>query len=205
MGDAGVPDVQRAHLGVFAQVLAIAGRARHRRIAAGGIGKPIIPGGEHEGGDEALEIPFPWGRQGLVEIVDVEQNIALRRGEAPEIHQVAIAAGLHMDAGDRGLGEIRRHDRRGAAIEGEGRLEHSAITDRQQPGHAALVRSAQDGERIDLALAPLPGAMQPALHLVSQCTAGSQPVSRGDVGGNERRFSTGCSRFDCVLVAFRHR
>ena len=38
-------------------------------------------------------------RQGLVEIVDVEEDVALRRGEAAEVHQVSVAAGLHAKSG----------------------------------------------------------------------------------------------------------
>ena len=39
--------------------------------------------------------------QGLVEIVDVEQDVPFRGGECPEIHQMAVAASLDRNSGDR--------------------------------------------------------------------------------------------------------
>ena len=51
--------------------------------------------GDDDARDEPLEVPFPWGRQRLVEIIDVEDDISLRRGEAAEIQQMSVAASLH--------------------------------------------------------------------------------------------------------------
>ena len=52
---------------------------------------------DHDARREPLEIPLEWGRQRLVEVVDVEDDVALRRREAAEVHQVRVAAGLHAD------------------------------------------------------------------------------------------------------------
>ena len=43
---------------------------------------------------QALDVPLPRPGQGLVEVVDVEHQAALRGGEHPEVGQVGIAAGL---------------------------------------------------------------------------------------------------------------
>ena len=40
--------------------------------------------------------------QRLVEVVDVEDDVALRRGEAAEVQQMRVAARLHAQPGCRG-------------------------------------------------------------------------------------------------------
>ena len=57
----------------------------------------VVAAGDHEAGRQALDVPFPGRRQSLVEIVEVEDQVALGRGKQAEVGQVAIAAGLHLD------------------------------------------------------------------------------------------------------------
>ena len=83
-----------------------------------------MTGGDDDAGSQPLDVPLPWPRQGFVEIVDVEEDVALRRGETAEIHEMGVAAGLHAKTGRRCRGQIRRHDRGRAAVEGERRLRH---------------------------------------------------------------------------------
>ncbi len=75
--------------------------------------------GDDDAGRESLDVPFPGSRQGFVEIVDVEKDIALGRGEAAKIHKVSIPAGLHAKSGPWGRSQIGGHDRGRAAIERE--------------------------------------------------------------------------------------
>ena len=81
--------------------------------------------GDDNAGREPLDVPLPRRRQGFVEIVNVEENVALGRCETAEIHQVSVAAGLNAKAGSRGRRQIGRHERGRAAIEGERRLGHA--------------------------------------------------------------------------------
>jgi hypothetical protein len=99
--------------------------------------------GDYDARPESLDVPFPRSRQGLVEIADIEEDVALRRGETAEIHDVSVAAGLHGKAGPRGRGQIGSHDRGCAAIEGEGRLGHAPKANRDQFRNSALVGLAQ--------------------------------------------------------------
>ena len=46
-------------------------------------------------GRESLNVPLPRRRQCFIEIVDVEEDVALRRGETAEVHQVSVAARLN--------------------------------------------------------------------------------------------------------------
>ena len=78
-------------------------------------------------------------RQGFVEIIYIEQRIALGREKCAEIHQMTVAAGLRLDAG-RGLRrKIDRHEGGGAAQKGEWRLCHALMPNRQQRGQSPLV------------------------------------------------------------------
>jgi hypothetical protein len=89
-----------------------------------------VPRGEDDARREALDVPVPRRGQRLVEIVDVEENVPLRRREAAEIHQVSVAARLHPEPGGRGRRHVGGHDRGGAAIESERRLRHPPEADR---------------------------------------------------------------------------
>ncbi len=81
--------------------------------------------GDDNAGREPLNVPLPGRPQGFVEIVDVEEDVALGRGETAEVHQVSVAAGLDAKSGRRRRRQIGRHDCRGPAIEGERRLGHT--------------------------------------------------------------------------------
>ena len=90
--EAGIPDIEHIHGREVAHFLAIAARTGDRCIAAVCVGKPVRTGGEHKRCDEAFDVPLPRRRQRLVEVVDVENKPALRRGKAAKIHQMAVAA-----------------------------------------------------------------------------------------------------------------
>ena len=149
-------------------------------------------GGDHHAGRKSLDIPLPGSGQGFVEIVDVEEDVALRRREAAEIHQVSVAAGLHAKSGRRGRGKVRRHDRGRAAIEGERRLGHAAEADRDQFCDAAFVGLAQKLDRIAPILGRLPTALRGARRRGAQRLPCGAPLVRGYVGwrGAGRRLST---------------
>lgn len=78
-------------------------------------GVALVAGGDVEAGGEALHVPFPGAGVGFVEVVDIEDQVALGRGEATEVQQVAVAAERHDQAAVRRAGQIvRLHDRRAA-------------------------------------------------------------------------------------------
>jgi hypothetical protein len=88
--------------------------------------------------DVVLERP----RQGLVEVVHVEQQPPLGRGEHPEVRQMRIPAQLHVQAGGGGVLEVGGHDLGAAPVEGERRHQHPAVADRDQvrlPGAVLLL------------------------------------------------------------------
>jgi len=93
---------------------------------------------DYEACREPFEIPFPWSRESLIEIVNVENDPALRRGESSKIHQVAVSAGLHVESCERRVSQILRHNRRSAAEKRKWRLKHPSVPDRQELLHPSL-------------------------------------------------------------------
>jgi hypothetical protein len=98
--DRRIPDVEVTHLGVLAHASAI--RA-HRRVARCPVQlavKAEDAARDHDARHQPLQVPFPRSGKGLVEVVDSEDEISLRRGEDAEVGQVHVAARLHREAGD---------------------------------------------------------------------------------------------------------
>ena len=92
-------------------------------------------------------------RQGLVEIVDVEQDVLLRGGECPEVHQMAVAAGLDGNSRGRLMPQVLRHHRGRAAQEGERADQHALVAFRHQLGQPRAVGLSQDRDRVAISRA----------------------------------------------------
>ena len=69
-------------------------------LGGGGIGTEPA-GGDGDAGGEAGDVPLERSRDRLVEVVDVEHEVAFGRREAAEVEQVGVAAQLHAQPGDR--------------------------------------------------------------------------------------------------------
>src|SRR6516165_4785481 len=54
----------------------------------------------------------------LVKVVDVEQDIVLRRNKCTEVHHMAVATGLNLDSGYRLVRQVCCHDSCSAAQKG---------------------------------------------------------------------------------------
>ena len=105
-----VPHLQKSHLGIAANPPDIGFDHRARSLL--GIG-PVAAEKERSNRSargQPLEVPLPWPGKNLVKIVDCENQVALRRREQAEIHQMHVAAGHHLEIGARGACEISRHD-----------------------------------------------------------------------------------------------
>ena len=76
--DARVVDVDGTHTRVFRHPLAIGAHSLQDSMTSLVAGERPRPGGHHKARREAHEVPFPGAGEGLVEIVDVEQEVPLR-------------------------------------------------------------------------------------------------------------------------------
>src|SRR5271166_6203457 len=82
---------------------------------------------------------FKGSGQGFVEVVDIEDEVSLGRGEASEIHQMTVAAGMHIYSASRRTCEIVRLDQGRTSKIRKGRLEHSSMANRDQILHSVFV------------------------------------------------------------------
>ena len=115
----------------------------------------------------------------FVEIVDVEEDVALRRGETAEIHQMSVAAGLHAKSARRSRRQIGRHDCGRAAIESKRRLGHAGEAQRDQGGDAAFVSLAQKLDWIPPTLGRLPTSVRGTQRRIAQRPARGAALVRG--------------------------
>jgi hypothetical protein len=127
---------------------AVGAKAGLRRIPRLGFTEAVVAAGHHEARRQALDVPFPGGGQGLVQVVDGENDPAFRRGESPEIAQVGVAAALDVHAGDRGGGEVGGHGERRAPEEGERGAGHAPVAEREQVGQPALLGRQDHRDRV---------------------------------------------------------
>lgn len=107
----------------------------------------VAPRNLHRNG-KSLDIPFPWARGRLVEVVDVEHETFGRRIEDAEVAYVRISYALHRNAGGRGAGEIVRHDRRAPSVEGEGVCAHALEPQRHRSGTRILFCSSSRPDHV---------------------------------------------------------
>ncbi|CAB5004703.1 unannotated protein [freshwater metagenome] len=188
--DAVVPDGDVRHSGVLLHLRAVGGtdRCRCGRDRLGW--EAAIAAGEDEGGREPQDVPFEGPRIGLVEVVDVEDDAAIRRCEEAEIRQMGVAAELGHQAGVRHCREVLGHDARAAAVEGEGGDRHPGMPERKErlDSDDLLVGEEVDGiatrcTRDELANG-CPGAALPRLATVGLALRNS---GRPDVHGKGHR------------------
>lgn len=138
--EARIPDFERAHARTLAQVLAIGRYTLHRSLPSYPVGQLVVACGDGKADRQSLQIPFPGRWQGLIEVVEIKNQVALGRREQAEIQQVCVAAGLNLQAGRRGGCKVGGHQRRGAAQEGERAAQHAAVSDRYQFRHTIPIR-----------------------------------------------------------------
>ncbi len=110
--------------------------------------QPELPRGDLDARRHPLDVPLPRPRQRLVEVVGTEDQPPVGRREAAEVVDVGVAADLDHEARVRRRGEVGRHHRGGAAVEGEGRGGHPPVADRQQLGDPRLGLAAEDRDRV---------------------------------------------------------
>ena len=118
----------------------------------------------------------PEEHYGLVEIVDIEDRDPFRARIAAKITEVAVAAGLHPQAGARTGGEIGGHDRCGTAQKGERVLLHPRIAHRKEVRNPALALLDQRFDRVGAVCRWLPFGLRSERHLFPPLGALRAPV-----------------------------
>ncbi len=191
--DPGVPDLEESHRGVVRHLGAVAVRGQACRGAGIAVAEFLIAGGDGKAGRQPLEIPVERGRERLIEIVHVEDQPPVGRGEHAEVQQVRVTAGLHPDVGRGRVREIPCHRRRRAAEVRERRGSHAPIPDRDQIRHPAAGLLLEHGDRVRPARRRLPLCMARAGRPPAVLAPPAPPLIRREQlvlrGKNARRHS----------------
>ena len=133
-----VPDLQKSYLGIAAHPPDIGLDHRVRSLLSIGAVAAEKERSNRSARGQPLEVPLPRPGKNLVKIVDCENQVALRRREQTEIHQMHIAAGHHLDIGARGICEISCHDCGASRKKANGEVSMRAI----RTGTSSLMRVA---------------------------------------------------------------
>ena len=151
-------------------------------------------GRHHYARRQPLQVPLPGPRQRLVEVVDVENDVALGCRESAEVHQMRVPARLHLDSRHRCFGEVGRHQRRRASVEREGRRGHPSHPQRDQLRDSVGVGVEHDSDRVASILRRRPSNVRVARHAIAQrLPHGTAFVARGFPRQRFQRFFGGCS------------
>ena len=113
-----------------------------------GVCETVIARGDDHARGQPLDVPLKRCRQRLVEVVHVEDQAPVGRGEEAEVEQVGVAAGLHPDVRRRRVGQIPGHRCRRSAEIRELGCGHPAMADLDYVRQAALLLLLKDGDRI---------------------------------------------------------
>ena len=153
-----VPDVELVHGGVAAHAPAIGVDGRPDR----GLGprrlEPVLVRRDDEAGRQPGHVPLEGPGERLVEVPQVEVEVALGRRPQAEVEDVSIAAELDLQTAVRARGEVGRHDRRGATVVVPRRAGHALVAQRRKLGQADGVLGQHGLERIVATDALVPGA-----------------------------------------------
>jgi hypothetical protein len=181
-----VPDVDVAHASELGHGGPIPGDTRENAGPSLFTAEPTLTRGDDQAGHQPLEVPLERARQGLIEVVDVEDQASLRRAEQAEVGQVRVAAQLHSKVRPRAERQVGGHHARRTAVEGERRDQHPSVPDRDELGHPCLSLLLEQGDRI----AALGGARHPGL-IGEWHDLALRLAQRGARLGRLRRLRTG--------------
>ena len=153
----------------------IRSRAPQHGILASGFGQAILATGHPDARRESPKVPLPRSWVRFVEVVEIEDQIAFRRGVEPEISQVRITADHGLDAGSWQGRKILGHERGRTTQEGIRGRHHAADPDRDQELHTIRMSFLHEIDGIRSVFSGRPAAQVATLDLVSQKTTGPPP------------------------------
>ncbi len=112
-----IPKLERAELGVLAHAGLILRYHCFDQLLGGQPAQAHVARGDHEACGQSFQVPFPRAERDFIEIVEVEDELALRRREAAKVHQMRVAANGHGQARVRYLAKVMRLQNRAAPEE----------------------------------------------------------------------------------------
>ena len=174
--DPGVPDLQESHRRVVGHLGAVTADGQARRGVGVPVREAVVSRRHGEAGRQALDIPLERRRERLIEVIDVEDQPPVGRGEHAKVQQVSIAARLHPDISGGRVRQIPRHRRGRAAEVGKRRGGHAPVPDRQQIWYPRLGLLLQGGDRVWPVLRRRPLRVAQPGHQLAPLTARGTPL-----------------------------
>ncbi len=160
-------ELQHRHAGEEVDGGAVIGEERERGFdAQAALGAGVVAG-EDEAGGHAFDVPLEGAADGLVEVVEVEDEAAVGGGEGAEVADVGVAAELGMDAGVGAEREVVRHHGNRAAEVSEGRKRHAIGLDADEGGDATAHGLGEQLQGVGAAEFWLPSGVAGAGHLAA--------------------------------------
>ncbi len=156
LGEVGVPDVHGVHRRELGHGAAVGAHRGERRVPRVGLAEAVVARRDGEARGHARDVVLERAGQRLVEVVEVEEQGALGRGEDAEVGEVRVAAELRREAGPGRVLEVGGHDPRRPAVEGERRDQHAPVAHGHQVGLASGVLFFQQRDRIGAVRRRLP-------------------------------------------------
>ena len=176
-----VPKLQSLEPAVSGHGLAVGADAGRGHVLGSGVLQAVVPASHDEARGESLDVPLPRGREGLVEVVDREDDPPLRRGESAEVGEMSVSAALDVDSRGRRGSQVGRHREGRPAVEGERGAGHAPVTEGEQLRHPPLLRREDHLDRVLPAGGGLPGGVRLPGAGLSQLLARGVALRRGQV------------------------
>src|SRR5271163_762532 len=92
-------DLEHGHAAEVVHHVAVLGEEDGGGLVAADFAGAGFAAGEDEAGGHALDVPLEGAGDGLIEVVDVEDEAAVGAGEGAEVADVGVAAELGVEAG----------------------------------------------------------------------------------------------------------
>ena len=133
---------------------------------------------------QSLDVPLEGARQGLVEVVEPEDETTVWCREHPEVRQVRVAAQLDRQVRAWRVGKVGGHQVGGTTVEGERGHQHPAVPEWDQLLHATGSLLLEQGDGVG----PIGRRLPLAEHRTRHLRSGRLP-RRGTLG----RCEVGCA------------
>lgn len=127
-----MPDVELAHLREARHRAAVLLGAGAHGVAAVCLGEAAVTPADLDARHEAHDVPLPGTGRGLIEVVDVKDEVTRVAHEDAEVAHVRVADALHLEAGDGHGGKVSGHDGGAASVERERRDAHALVAQRHE-------------------------------------------------------------------------
>jgi hypothetical protein len=165
------------------------GHGKNDRASLSG-GEPAVAASDLQTRGQPLHVPLPWAGQGSSK--SLMSNIICRSGEAntPKFDRCASPQTWTCRP-ERGGGQVRGHDQRGAPVKRERRYQHPAVTDRNQLGDAGYGLLLGQPDRVGSVGGRLPAAMAGPGNLITRRLSPRHTLPRSQVRDLACHTSTG--------------